>query len=66
MKIIGIILIALGVIGLLYRGFTVWTSKKVIDAGPISIDANTPTTIWIPPTIASIMLGLGIAAVILG
>ncbi len=38
MKILGIVLIIVGVIALVYGGFSYTTTKKAVDMGPIQID----------------------------
>ena len=35
MKPLGVILVVLGVLALVYQGFTYTTQKKVLDVGPI-------------------------------
>ena len=62
--ILGLILIALGCLSLVYQGITVWTRKKVIDAGPLQVDASTPTTVWIPPAVSAVLIGLGVVALL--
>lgn len=37
MKTIGIILIVLGIVMIVIKGFTLQTSEKVIDAGPLEV-----------------------------
>jgi uncharacterized membrane protein YidH (DUF202 family) len=56
-RIIGIILIILGIIMLLYNTFNYVTNEKVVDIGPIQInkEVNHPLT-WSP------VIGLVIAA----
>ena len=44
MRILGMLLVVLGLLGLLYGGLS-WTRKdKVIDAGPIEVTADKPVT----------------------
>ena len=64
--ILGGILIALGCLGLLYQGVTFWTRKKIVDAGPLQVDAVTPKTVWIPPAISLALIFLGIVALLVG
>ena len=64
MKVLGLVLIVLGVLGLVYQGITVWTRKKVVDAGPLQVDAATPTTVWIPPTVAGALIVLGVVTLL--
>ena len=52
MKVFGIALIVLGLVGLLYGGIT-WTHKdKVIDAGPIEVTADKHERLPLPPIVA--------------
>jgi hypothetical protein len=48
-KIIGMILIALGVIGLAWGGFTYTTREKVVDIGPIHASRDKTHTLPLPP-----------------
>ena len=38
MKVIGILLIVLGIGMLIFRGFSVQTEKKVVDLGPLEVN----------------------------
>lgn len=38
MKTFGIVLIIVGIIMLIYRGFSVQTEKKVLDIGPVEVN----------------------------
>ena len=40
MKIIGIILIAAGIVMLVMKGFSFTQEKKIVDIGPLEINAN--------------------------
>ena len=59
MKLIGIVLIALGVIALAYGGITYTKKETVLDVGPIHATADRKETIPLPPI-------LGVAAIIGG
>jgi len=64
MKVFGIALIVLGLIGVLYGGFT-WTRKdKVIDAGPIEVTAEKHESLPVPPIVGGILLVAGIVLVV--
>jgi hypothetical protein len=64
MKVFGIALIVLGLIGLLYGGFT-WTRKdKVIDAGPIEVTAEKHERLPVPPIVGGVLLIAGIVLVV--
>ena len=64
MKVFGIALIVLGLVGLLYGGIT-WTHKdKVIDAGPIEVTADKHERLPVPPIVGGVLLVAGIALVV--
>ena len=57
--IVGVILIALGILSLGYYGFNYTSREKIIDAGPIQISADTTKTVSIPPVIGALLLAVG-------
>jgi hypothetical protein len=64
--IIGIILIAIGIIALAYGGITYTKREKVIDAGPLQVSADREKTIPLPPILGGICLVGGIILVVAG
>ena len=64
--IIGVILIAIGIIALAYGGITYTKREKVIDAGPLQVSANREKTIPFPPILGGICLVGGIVLVLAG
>jgi hypothetical protein len=64
--IVGIILIAIGIIALAYGGFSYTTREKVIDAGPLQVSADRQKTIPLPPILGGICLVGGIVLVLAG
>lgn len=64
--IIGIILIAIGIIALAYGGFSYTTREKVIDAGPLQVSADRQKTIPLPPILGGLCLVGGIVLVLAG
>ena len=64
--IIGIILIVIGIIALAYQGITYTTREKVVDIGPIQINADKTKTIPLPPILGGIALVGGIVLLIAG
>jgi uncharacterized membrane protein YidH (DUF202 family) len=64
--IVGIILIAIGIIALAYGGFSYTTREKVIDAGPLQVSADRQKTIPLPPILGGICLVGGIILVLAG
>ena len=55
-KTIGVILIAIGLIGLLYGGYTYKTREKIIDIGPIQATNEEKHTIPVPPVAGAVAL----------
>jgi len=64
--IVGIILIAIGIIALAYGGFSYTTREKVIDLGPLQVSADRQKTIPLPPILGGICLVGGIILVLAG
>jgi uncharacterized membrane protein YidH (DUF202 family) len=64
--IVGIILIAIGIIALAYGGITYTKREKIIDAGPLQVSADREKTIPLPPILGGICLVGGIILVIAG
>jgi hypothetical protein len=64
MKIIGIVLIVIGIAGVLYGGFS-WTRRDtVIDAGPIQVQADKRESLPISPIIGAVCLIAGVVMVV--
>ncbi len=64
--IIGIILIAIGIIAFAYGGFSYTSREKVIDAGPLQVSADRQKTVPFPPILGGICLVGGIILVLAG
>ena len=62
--LIGIALIALGLIALVYQGITYTTREKVVDLGPLKITAQNEKTIPLPPILGGLALAGGIVLVV--
>jgi hypothetical protein len=59
-KTIGIILIALGLAGLAWGGFTYTTREKVIDIGPIHATHDEKHHVPLPPVAGAVALVAGV------
>lgn len=66
MKIVGIVLIVLGVIALAYGGISYTREEKVLDIGPIEATAERRETIPLPPVLGAIALVGGIVLLVAG
>jgi hypothetical protein len=64
--LIGIILIAIGIISFVYQGITYTTREKVVDIGPIQMTADKTKTIPLPPIVGAITLVGGIILLVAG
>jgi hypothetical protein len=60
-KTLGVILIALGLVGLIWGGFSFTTKDKVADIGPIDITRNKTHSVPLPPILGAVALVGGIA-----
>jgi drug/metabolite transporter (DMT)-like permease len=65
MKIIGIVLIAAGILMLVMKGFSFTQEKKVVDIGPIEINAKEKKTVAWPTYAGVIAIVAGVALVAL-
>jgi hypothetical protein len=66
MKIVGILLIVLGVVALAYGGFSYTRSEEIVDLGPIQATAETRETVPLPPILGGLALAGGIVLLIAG
>ena len=65
-KILGLILIVLGVIGLAWGGFTYTTREKVVDIGPIHATRDKTRYIPLPPIAGAVALVGGVVLLVAG
>ncbi len=63
-KTLGMILIALGLFGLAWGGFTYTTRETVVDIGPIHATRDRTRTIPLPPILGGIAVVSGILLVV--
>ena len=64
MKLVAIVLIVLGVIGLLWGGVT-WTQKdKVVDLGPVEVTRTEHKSIPLPPVAGGLLLVAGVVLLV--
>ena len=64
LMIIGIDLVALGLIALAYQGITYTSRETVLDLGPIKATADRQRTIPLPPILGGLALAGGVAVLI--
>ena len=62
--IIGIVLIAVGLVSLAYQGITYTSRETVVEVGPLKATADKQRTIPLPPILGGIALAGGVALLI--
>lgn len=65
-KLLGIVLIVLGLVGVIYGGVS-WTKKEtVLDAGPLEISTSRRESVPLPPIVGALLLVGGVVLVMKG
>jgi hypothetical protein len=64
MKILGIVLIVLGIISFAYQGISFTKKEKIIDIGPIEATKEEKKTIPLPPILGGLLLAGGIIVLV--
>ena len=63
-KTLGLILVALGLFGLAWGGFTYTTREKVVDLGPIHATRDETHNVPLPPIVGAAALIAGIVLLV--
>jgi hypothetical protein len=66
LMILGIVLIVLGVIALAYQGISYTSREKVVDIGPLKVEAQKEKTIPLPPILGGVAVAAGVILTIAG
>jgi len=66
MKLAGIVLIIIGVLALVYQGFSYTSTKKDAQLGPVQIQHDETHTVPLPPIVGGICIVGGVLALGLG
>jgi hypothetical protein len=64
--VLGIVLAVLGVLALVYQGFSYTRERNVIDIGPIHATADTREHVPLPPIIGGVALAAGVLLLVMG
>jgi len=64
MRLIGIVLVVLGVIGLAYGGVSWTTREKVVDMGPVQVSRDKTQSLPLPPIAGGICLLAGVVVLV--
>lgn len=65
-KVLGMILVVLGLIGLAWGGFTYTTREKVVDIGPIHATREKTHDVPLPPIFGAVALIGGVLLLVAG
>jgi len=66
MKILAILLVAIGLVGLIYGGVT-WTRReKVVDIGPLEVTHDRQKSVPVPPIVGGVCLVAGVVLLVKG
>ena len=66
MKMLGILLIAIGLVAFAYQGINYTTRERVLDIGPIHMSADKTRTLPLGPIVGVVALAGGIALLVMG
>jgi len=66
MTLAGVVLLVLGIVALVYQGFTYTTRETVIDIGPIHATAEREKTFPLPPVLGIVAVAGGVALMMAG
>ena len=64
MKLVGIILIILGVLALAYQGIRYTTQEKLIDIGSLKVTTTEKKSIPLPPIVGGVAIVAGIVLIL--
>jgi hypothetical protein len=64
--IFGAILLVFGLVALAYQGLTYTTRERVVDLGPLKVDADRERTIPLPPVVGGVAVVAGVVLLIVG
>jgi hypothetical protein len=65
MKQLGMILIGLGIVALIYTGFTFKTKEKVVDIGPLEVNKEKKHDVSWPPIAGIALIAAGVVLMVM-
>jgi hypothetical protein len=66
LMVVGIILILIGLVALAYQGITYTTEERIVDIGPLKVEAEKKKTIPLSPVLGGGALVAGVVLVLVG
>ena len=64
--VLGLLLVVLGILALVYQGFTYTRQEKVLDVGPIHATRSDQERVPLPPIVGGLALAGGVALLVIG
>jgi len=64
-RVLGLILVIVGIIGLAWGGISYMKHKEVLEVGDLSVQTTERETIPIPPWASGLVLGIGVVMVVM-
>ncbi|GAB5518263.1 MAG: hypothetical protein RhofKO_05140 [Rhodothermales bacterium] len=64
MRIVGIILIILGILGFIFRGISYQESEQIVDLGPLEVETEQTKTIPVGPVASGAAVVAGLVLVV--
>jgi hypothetical protein len=64
--VLGLVLAVLGILALVYQGFTYTRREKVLDVGPIHATRDKQESVPLPPIVGGLALAAGAALLVMG
>ncbi|MGH7390236.1 MAG: DUF3185 domain-containing protein [Candidatus Rokuibacteriota bacterium] len=64
--LVGVVLIVLGAVALAYQGITYTTQEKIVDLGPLKVEAQREKTIPLPPVLGGVAVAVGVVLLVIG
>ncbi len=65
-RVLGVVLIVVGLIALAWGGITYTRHRKVVDLGPIQASADTKEHVPLPPVFGIVAVGAGVVLLVAG
>ena len=66
MRILGLLLVVLGALGLWFRSIPYTTKEKVLEIGPVSASTEMKKELEVPPAVSASVLGVGALLLLAG
>ena len=64
--LVGAFLLIIGIVLLVFQGFSFTRKEKVVDIGSVQISKDKRESVWLPPIVGWIVTGTGVALLVSG